>query len=312
MRTSPSSLPPFAALSMDAELRRLTQRGRVRGHVHSAFRHVVNVMTERGTLISLCSRSLDDAPWSVRMDVPQWQPADWPVGAAVTVESDGVYTAGPHGRAAVFGDAIEWWPASSDPLPSEGLAGRVATIGALLRERGTGGGALAATGSDSFQQAVAARISECLELIRRGERDDRSPVVDHGVAGMIGLGPGLTPAGDDVLTGLALTAALPSSRIRHLTRSIERGLRRGSARTTTVSETTLREALRGRARESLTTLFAVISAPQDGGRSDDRLANAVDRVLRIGHTSGTDILSGVVAGLRLEIDLRGPRWLSEP
>ncbi|MER6878212.1 DUF2877 domain-containing protein [Amycolatopsis sp. NPDC000673] len=35
------------------------------------------------------------------------------------------------------------------------------------------------------------------------------------------------------------------------------------------------------------------------------LADAVARVAAIGHTSGTDLLSGVAAGLHLESEMRG-------
>ncbi|WP_327087913.1 DUF2877 domain-containing protein [Nonomuraea sp. NBC_01738] len=120
--------------------------------------------------------------------------------------------------------------------------------------------------------------------------------VRQGILALLGLGPGLTPAGDDFLTGLALVSALSGSRLGPFAGALREVLAVHQKRTTPLSATTIAEALDGRARASLHTLLDTLPHHD--------LAPA-RRVLAIGHTSGTDILSGLAAGLHLERELRG-------
>lgn len=78
-------------------------------------------------------------------------------------------------------------------------------------------------------------------------------------------------------------------------------------RTTRLSVTTLDEALAGRARASLLDVLHALARPDRWGEVHvtQSIHTPVRHVLAIGHTSGTDILSGLVTGLRLEKELRG-------
>jgi hypothetical protein len=118
--------------------------------------------------------------------------------------------------------------------------------------------------------------------------------------GLLGLGPGLTPAGDDVLCGLlAGLSVLGRRSIRHGNRCA--GARAALAdsivaeaprRTTSFSRTLLQAATRGVATEPLLQILETV-----GGGTRLR---GVDEVLMLGHSSGRDMLTGaLLAGATL-------------
>ena len=109
-------------------------------------------------------------------------------------------------------------------------------------------------------------------------------MLETGAAQLAGLGGGLTPAGDDFLTGVMLWAWLahpsPRSQCRLLVKA-------AAPRTTTLSAAFLQAAARGECGVAWHVLLAALS---EGG--DAELATAVQDVLSHGATSGADALAG--------------------
>jgi hypothetical protein len=113
---------------------------------------------------------------------------------------------------------------------------------------------------------------------------------------LMGLGPGLTPSGDDMLSGLL--AAL-----RHLGQAAdaERAVWLADwlaatvafdapTRTTPISATLLHCAAKGQScAEAVAVLRGIVGLQS--------LEPAVQRLLRLGHTSGADLTWGIRAGL---------------
>jgi hypothetical protein len=119
-------------------------------------------------------------------------------------------------------------------------------------------------------------------------RDVRPPVdPDLDPHDLLGLGPGLTPAGDDVLAGWLLA-------VHHrpaLHQPLVAAVADADARTTALSATLIREAVAGR---GLPAALAVADAL--GGHGD--LGSVLDRLLRVGHSSGTALAFGLLRGAR--------------
>ncbi|MCL4459441.1 MAG: DUF2877 domain-containing protein [Chloroflexi bacterium] len=114
---------------------------------------------------------------------------------------------------------------------------------------------------------------------------------------LIGLGPGLTPSGDDVLTGLMATMYLVATHWgwqRGVIRAINHSLAAAvEGRTTIVSENQLRYAARGEVAEAV--LEVVLAALQ----ARDDLEEKVAALLQVGASSGGDLLLGICLGFRL-------------
>jgi Protein of unknown function (DUF2877) len=102
--------------------------------------------------------------------------------------------------------------------------------------------------------------------------------------GLIGLGPGLTPSGDDFLLGaLAMLDALQQTNVHA---ALAPAVLAGLARTSPLSGSFLRAATAGDIGENLHVMISALI----GGHADAAIAAAA----RIGHTSGWDALAGAV------------------
>jgi hypothetical protein len=148
--------------------------------------------------------------------------------------------------------------------------------------------------------------------------------VETAVRGLVGVGAGLTPSGDDALCGVLLTlAAVDAPQSRSALAAVRTAVTAMLLRTTSLSAALLVAAGEGYAVPDVVRLVALLA----GAGSTDRhcgtelssrpagpLPDLVDRVLSIGHTSGRDLLSGVGGALRAldELDAPGTREPLEP
>jgi hypothetical protein len=106
------------------------------------------------------------------------------------------------------------------------------------------------------------------------------------VGALAGLGPGLTPSGDDVLSGLLVVLAVAGHEGRELREAVD------GAPTHAISRAFLTWAARGQAVEPVHRLLGALT------RSDAAAARRhQEAVLTLGHTSGADLLLGLRLGL---------------
>jgi hypothetical protein len=111
--------------------------------------------------------------------------------------------------------------------------------------------------------------------------------------GIIGLGPGVTPSGDDILIGFlaglwSLSGQHP--RRQFFIRSFGRGLLQLASRTNEISRTYLYHAVQGQFSSMLSTLIEDIGT---GGN----VGQAVQEAMRVGHSSGLDSVTGLLISL---------------
>jgi hypothetical protein len=104
---------------------------------------------------------------------------------------------------------------------------------------------------------------------------------------LLGVGPGLTPAGDDVLAGLLVGLWSFSQRAEPLRLAVLASL----ARTTDLSAALLRCAARGESIPQVNQLLRTMSGSAQQGQLD----RALDDLVRVGHTSGTALAIGILA-----------------
>lgn len=128
---------------------------------------------------------------------------------------------------------------------------------------------------------------------------------------LVGLGPGLTPSGDDVLAGSLLALRLLGGALPehdhdgiHPALAVADSLgaaavnRDTSTRTTAIATTLLACAARGEAA-------AEVGAALEALAGRDLLGPAVRRLLAVGHTSGVDLAHGLLAGCLAGLALTG-------
>ncbi|MDQ1105284.1 hypothetical protein QE364_003308 [Nocardioides zeae] len=187
---------------------------------------------------------------------------------------------------------------------------------------------LRTTGLDAADPATAARrLAAARDRVtaRTAATHAPWPAVDHTWTGglatpaalaldaptLIGRGPGLTPTGDDLCSGVLLVHRLLGTPGTDAAAAVVLDLAR--TRTTTASRLLLAAAAEGRAtpavRRVLTTLLAPgPEVPEVTGALGD-LDHHVAALLALGHTSGADLADGIRDGL---LAVAGSRSLPSP
>jgi hypothetical protein len=111
---------------------------------------------------------------------------------------------------------------------------------------------------------------------------------------LLGAGPGLTPSWDDLLVwflcGLRLTCGSDEGRSRFIGQ-FGRTVSRESASTTAVSRMYIQRTVNGPGPAWIEEALAAIATG-----NQTRTYSATAQALRIGHTSGTDMMLGVILG----------------
>jgi len=121
---------------------------------------------------------------------------------------------------------------------------------------------------------------------------------------LIGLGPGLSPSADDALSGFTASLWWVSrslSRGKKYVKRINETIVSCSGTTTLLSQQLLRHAAKGETNERVGELLDAILA----GTTPD-VEKGVEEVLQIGETSGIDMMVGLLSGIQLGLEMKGP------
>lgn len=285
-----------AALAADAELLVAGAPG-LSGRVHSAFDKAANISTTAGTLIALTARTAPDAPASIRIDAASLAAFRLAPGDRV-VQAGSLLRAGDH-LLVDLASATPWQPRmTSEPLRADRVQRAERALAALQ----VAGGAV--RGEGLFAAAIAARVDSALAVIRTATGSRDAVAIRAAASTLVGLGVGLTPTGDDVLTGLAfaafhLAAGRPASPLGLVAPAIAHAVQVGT--THELSLTMLRQACRGRASQPLVSLLNALC----GEGAPESVDPTMAELIGIGHTSGTDQATGLLAAVHITEELRG-------
>jgi hypothetical protein len=142
--------------------------------------------------------------------------------------------------------------------------------------------------------------------LMKSSADHDAELFEHACDTLVGLGPGLTPSGDDLLVGFLATQYKfdsPIKRWLYDSGLIERIIRKQKEKTTSVAFQFLKCASEGLFSEILIDVIdSIIARDHSHGKKQYPV---LDDFLRWGHTSGTDTMVGVVVALCALIDVEG-------
>jgi hypothetical protein len=292
-----------ASTVSDAVPRRIAHAGVDAIRVQSIYRSVVNISTADG-LLTVASPEGGGLPNGILADLaPDWREIGLQSG--MTVFASGATIRVPDaGLEIQFDGAARWSPRFRSSAEAADTAAarwrrRSGATRAVARGRASAAGFGALLQEDAVHDPVGipgvARpiLAELVVALETGDRTGAAEVA----ACLVGLGPGLTPSGDDVLVGIeaALHAlARPSAGFLALAMGGVEG------RTTALAATLLRHAGNGEFAERLHILLAALL-----GSDDEAIPAAIDRAVAWGATSGTDCLLGVLIGLDVSAGVRG-------
>jgi hypothetical protein len=139
--------------------------------------------------------------------------------------------------------------------------------------------------------AAACAVTAC-RVDERGEGRGTEPgaALFRAVASLVGMGAGLTPSGDDLLSGFM--AASRARGFHALVSALAEAVEAHIAATGEISASLLRCAIEGYWPSHLVELADALAA-EDGRAA----VCAVDSLCRLGHSSGADIATGFLFGV---------------
>ena len=296
------------ATALEAQAAQALQR-EPRWTVHSSFAGAVNLVAPGGAWVSVLARPLE-GPQRLHVSPSEapltlWAPpgscglrsrpgrlrVDGPRGQLwLTWASARAYTVAPLRPGAR--DRVRSPPMGTDPahVLRRGLAVLARRL-ASVRPRQ----ALSRAERSAWRSASA---------LQRALRAQDAAGVGRRVRALVGLGDGLTPSGDDILTGvLASLCALPRrgcAPTEWARVTLEDALLQAMNGTTPVARQQLEQALSGyfcrSVADALQGLGVGESAGRAGGAADSSLQSAADVLLGVGARSGRALLLGVVMG----------------
>lgn len=275
---SPTTLPT-SRIGDPARLRlaALVERGAV---IHSTFRSAVNIATPEG-LLTIVAAGSGAVPNGIMLrTAPDLGAVGLRTGMTVRGADDSLTV--PQASLVVDLRGAHGWSSRLPLIRNDDAADRwlvrSGTVHAIARDRLVPGG----LASIELARPRLRRLGASLA------RADRRAAI-RAADGLIGLGPGLTPSGDDALAGVA--AALWA--LGHPAAGFLGGVLEDiEARTTTVSATLLGHAARGEFGERIHHLIEALL-----GVDDTAIPGAIERAVAWGATSGSDCLVGVLLGL---------------
>ncbi len=280
------------ALSVDSALLRSLRQRPWHGQVHSVFERVVNLEDEDGALITLARRDLDNAPNTLIVDAEGFGSSGIARGDRVQASAGAIAIDRQHH---IRVDGAVGWDAALPAYPVDDV--RLRENLAIVRAR-IGRPPLGGAPSAQGESPLASGMTAMLELRARMvcaalSRRDLSAACAHAQA-MVGLGPGLTPSGDDFLVGLFAVLQLPGNPA-HCHESFCMAVIADVERhTNAISAAALKAAARGQVRECIQALLGELMTG-----TPEAVAAALAPVLAIGSTSGADIVAGIVAGFEV-------------
>lgn len=192
-----------------------------------------------------------------RIDLPQWGQVD-------------------------LSSASRWIPRQATGFES-GWQSRLETAGTILNSYG----------NPAAQSMLRVPETELVEAVGRGNWAGAARAAEA----LVGLGPGLTPAGDDFLAGYFGTVhqlepflPIPSPQLLNLRKLVVDSL---PGRTHPVSEAFTADFIEGYASDAFQEVLGAILCRAGEGT----IWSACQRILDMGATTGTEILRGIVTSL---------------
>ncbi|MHA7862647.1 oxamate carbamoyltransferase subunit AllH family protein [Tessaracoccus sp. Y36] len=240
---------------------------RPRARVHSVFARTVNMIDASG-LWTLAAATVPVGPRTAVLDMPSAATLKLAVGDEVDLASVDL-------RNATTWNSARW--------PLRITRSAVEVVRAHLP---------VTNATDPFERAAEGRIATHAVRLQTAVSGGDFTTTKIAAAGLIGLGPGLTPAGDDLLAGFIIGCHV-TGRDAAL-RWLRSAVAEHAAATNDISLTMLTAALDGRATSVLHHLVDAL-----GAGDTDRITAATNQCLAVGHSSGLHIVGGLVAALEL-------------
>jgi len=297
------------AISVGSYALKILKDGAV-GEVHSTFERTFNVLIS-GELVGIARRDVPNGPFNIITDIEPDDSMQSIVDKGERIRVDGDLLKFGKGLKISLSGAEIWRPKRGVKKPidiklvkrnlsllkeiasrrSEGFGQLVRQIENMISGARFNDGQLnqvSRLGLPHIKSLVSGIKSEDLELVRLSAKN------------LVGLGPGLSPSGDDLLAGFMVGLRWTVNSFNgdvNCVDEINRTIAHVAEGTTMLGKQLLIRAAAGEVNEAVEGLLEAILAGQI-----EEVRTATEKVLAIGETSGVDSIVGILLGSLLGIE----------
>jgi hypothetical protein len=155
--------------------------------------------------------------------------------------------------------------------------------------------------SRALLASAIGRTELSIDAVHRLAGASSEPQAGPAVDGLLGRGPGLTPAGDDVLCGMLAGGVLFGRQVEPVRSAVRSALGKRPRATTSLSRQLLERACGGEAVVELAFGQALC------GEDLELLGRALGNLMAVGHSSGVALALGLLSAIGLPMPQAGPR-----
>ncbi|WP_342546207.1 DUF2877 domain-containing protein [Lysinibacillus sp. FSL K6-4013] len=271
------------------------------GTVHSVFKHALNIRSDgNDEIFTLATKAMDRAPNTLVIDLDTLDHLDIQQHDRVSVRHNQLLV---EEKLQIAIHTATHWQCQLPIYPANrtSLTMNMIRVKQFIDLHGKGGGIKRnELPVSEFEAETSRLLQQRTTLLYEEILNQRLDRFQAYAADLVGLGPGLTPSGDDFLVGLFAIIHLqnsPCSMYKPLCESVIKVMQ---PLTNEISFTTLKKAAHGQVRESICSFIHTILYG-----TEVESIEALRRVLAIGSSSGTDIALGLISGLEANIELGG-------
>ncbi|MFT4105862.1 MAG: DUF2877 domain-containing protein [Lacrimispora sp.] len=285
-----------ADVTLEEGLKQTLAKGEMAGIIHSVFCNVINWREEKtGCLYCLTSSKIDAAHETAVTSLLTLEYLNAAPGMSVRFGLWGISFDGElkvtFRSVRTVTLALPQWPSHTGPL-----AAALPNCERRLKEQGSPGGMLPHCQAKGFGKALAQSLQNGRAAAEEAVRNKNVQAFLEAAEALLGLGYGLTPSGDDYLSGLLLTLHIPGGPLEDWAKIGRTVANVAEVSTTDIGAWELNHAARGLPRQDMAGFLESLFA------GDGAYVTYLDKIISVGSLSGTDIATGILAGLRLALE----------
>jgi len=296
---------------LSSKLSRLFINSNLKGKIHSRFENAINIDLDDGFLFNFLPNKIPPNPRSLLLPMIAWnriQNLPLSVGMEVYIEDNRVEI--PSLALVIsFRESEVWDPSPLLPGPpvlEVEIHRNLKEIAKVIEQKCNN-----ENRSLRFGHTSKSSLKAFGDNIKKGAADLYTAILnsnlDHVLKSscqLIGLGPGLTPSGDDLVAGVMATGVFCALAYEDLCFDVQKINTQimvwGSGRTTIFSQILLSDASRGEVVRPLGELLQMVLC----GNDKNLLGSLVCQVMALGASSGKDMLDGVLLGMEAFLRLK--------
>ncbi|MFE8697580.1 DUF2877 domain-containing protein [Cytobacillus sp. FJAT-53684] len=285
------------AITGDKDFIHQIKHSKINGFVHSTFNRTFNFQCiENGELYTIACSEMDNGPNSLVIEVDSFEKMNIEINDNVWTENNRIFISN---KMVIKMVNVRQWESILPKYPTDNktLKINLAKMKNYIEMHGKSGGMKQNSSSQkTFDSEVSRMLNERTNLlIKELQNNQMLKALQHAIS-LIGLGPGLTPSGDDFLVGLFTILKMKNSPCSSYQSFCEEVVKIAKTLTNDISYMALKKASVGKVRESIILLIDHLI-----NGNEEELLLSLNKVLKIGSSSGTDIALGLIAGIEINL-----------